>query len=96
MGELLDSSEQENHDQIVGKTSKKSLKMPFWDIFRTGFAYLVAALFGNPVQHMPVTILGNGRDAVSRVLLRKRDLTEFCGKLGEFCKKLGEFALAHT
>ena len=30
-----------------------------------------------------------------RVLLRKRELTEFCAKLGEFCEKLGEFALAH-
>ena len=35
--------------------------------------------------------LGNGRNTVSRVLFRKRELTEFCGKLGEFCEKLGEF-----
>ena len=40
--------------------------------------------------------LGNGRNTVSRVLFRKRELTEFCGKLGEFCQKLGEFAFAHT
>ena len=39
--------------------------------------------------------LGNGRNTVSRVLFRKRELTEFCGKLGELCVKLGEFALAH-
>ena len=39
--------------------------------------------------------LGNGRNPVSRVLSRRRELTEFCGKLGEFCEKLGEFALAH-
>ena len=39
--------------------------------------------------------LGNGRNAVSRLLSRKRELAEFCGKLGEFCEKLGEFALAH-
>ena len=39
--------------------------------------------------------LGNGRNTVSSVLFRKRELTEFCGKLGEFCEKLGEFALAH-
>ena len=39
--------------------------------------------------------LGNGRNTVSRVLLEKRELTEFCGKLGEFGDKLGEFALAH-
>ena len=33
---------------------------------------------------------------VSGVLFRKRELTEFCGKLGGFCEKLGElFALAH-
>ena len=36
----------------------------------------------------------NGRNTVSRVLFRKRELTEFCGKLGEFWEKLGEFALA--
>ena len=29
------------------------------------------------------------------VLFRRRELTEFCGKLGEFCEKLGEFAFAH-
>ena len=29
--------------------------------------------------------LGNGRNAVSRVLFRKRELTEFCSKLGELC-----------
>ena len=39
--------------------------------------------------------VGNGQYAVSRVLFRKRELTEFCAKLGEFCEKLGEFALAH-
>ena len=39
--------------------------------------------------------LGNGQNTVSRVLFRKRELTEFYGKLGEFCKKLGEFAFTH-
>ena len=39
--------------------------------------------------------LGNGRNTVSRVLSRKRELTEFCCKLGEFREKLGEFALAY-
>ena len=34
-------------------------------------------------------------NTVSRVLFRKRELTEYCGKLGEFCEKLGDFALAH-
>ena len=43
-----------------------------------------------------MAFLGNGRNTVSRVVLfRKRELTEFCGKLGEFCEKLGEFASAH-
>ena len=42
-----------------------------------------------------VLTLGNGRNTVSRVLFRRRELTEFYGKLGEFCEKLGEFALAH-
>ena len=36
--------------------------------------------------------MGNGQNTVSRVLFRRRELTEFCGKLGEFCEKLGEFA----
>ena len=40
-------------------------------------------------------MLGNGRNTVSRVLFRKRELTEFCGKLGEFCEKLSEFAVTH-
>ena len=35
--------------------------------------------------------VGNGRNTVSRVLFRNRELTEFCGKLGEFCE-----TLAHT
>ena len=35
--------------------------------------------------------VGNGRNTVSRVLFRKRELTEFCGKLGRFCEELGEF-----
>ena len=39
--------------------------------------------------------LGIGRNTVSRVLFRRRELTEFCGKLGEFRVKLGEFVLAH-
>ena len=37
-----------------------------------------------------------GRNTVSRVLFRKRELTEFCSKSGEFCEKLGELALAHN
>ena len=37
-------------------------------------------------------LLGNGWNTVLRALLRKRGLTQFCGKLGEFCQKLGEFA----
>ena len=42
-----------------------------------------------------LTIIGIGRNTVSRVLFRRRELTEFCGKLGEFCQKLGELAFAH-
>ena len=37
--------------------------------------------------------MGNGRNTVSRVLFRRRELTEFCGKLGEFCEKLGELCV---
>ena len=43
----------------------------------------------------PFGELGNGRNTVSRVLFRRRELTEFYGKLGEFCDPHGEFALAH-
>ena len=39
--------------------------------------------------------MGNGRNTVSRVLFRRRELTEFWGKLGEFWEKLGEFAFAY-
>ena len=41
--------------------------------------------------------LGNGRSTVSRVLFRRRELTEFSklGKLGEFCEELGEFVFTH-
>ena len=49
---------------------------------------------GRPVI-LAMDLLGNGRNTVSRVLFRRRELTELCGKLGEFCEKLGEFALAH-
>ena len=40
--------------------------------------------------------MGNGQNTVARVLFRKRELIEFCGKLGEFCEKPGEFTLADT
>ena len=40
--------------------------------------------------------LGNGQNTVSRVLFRKRELTEFLGELCEFFDKLGELAFAHT
>ena len=43
----------------------------------------------------PWVSLGNGRNTVSRVLFRRRELTEFCGKLDEFCEEHGESALAH-
>ena len=42
-----------------------------------------------------LVVIGNGRNTVSRVLFRRRELTEFWGKLGEFCEKLGEFAFTH-
>ena len=35
------------------------------------------------------------RNAVSRALLRKRELYELCGKRGEICEEVSEFALAH-
>ena len=31
--------------------------------------------------------LKNGWSAISGALFRKRELTEFCGRLGEFCEK---------
>ena len=61
-------------------------RLPLFVIF--SFQWLASAL--------ATPFLGNGWNTVSRVLIPKRELTEFCGKLGEFCeKKLGEFALAH-
>ena len=68
-----------------------------FDIFRGR----LGSFFGSSKSHffVPFRIetLGNGRNTVSRVLFRRRELTEpeFWGKLGEFCTKLGEFALAH-
>ena len=54
---------------------------------------------GPGLKHLKLRValgnLGNGRNTVSRVLFRTRELTEFCGKLGEFCEKLGEFAFTH-
>ena len=46
----------------------------------------------------PFWTTGFPHDAFSALLTpsEKRELTEFCGKLGEFCEKLGEFALAHS
>ena len=41
-------------------------------------------------------VIGNRRTTVSRVLFRKRELTEFCGKLSEFCDNLGEFGLVQN
>ena len=37
----------------------------------------------------------NQAEYVSRILFRKRELTEFCGNLGEFGEELGEFAFTH-
>ena len=48
-----------------------------------------------PKDFAKVSFIGNGRNTVSRVLFRRRELTEFCGKLGDFCEKLGEFAISH-
>ena len=46
------------------------------------------------VSQYLATNIGNGRNTVSKVLFQKRELTEFCGKLGEFCEKIGEFTFA--
>ena len=47
-----------------------------------------------PALKFSFPCLGNGWITVSRVLFRKRELNELCGKLGESCEKLGEVALA--
>ena len=39
--------------------------------------------------------LGNGRNTVSRLPFRKRELTEFCAELAEFSEELSEVAFAH-
>ena len=46
-------------------------------------------------MHYMFGMLGNRRNTVSRVLIRKRELTEFCGKLGELCKNSVSY-LWHT
>ena len=50
---------------------------------------------GGKFREFALAYIGNGRNTVSRVLFRTKELTEFWGKLGEFCEKLGEFALSH-
>ena len=61
------------------------------------YVYIVFAdsNWGNVLGILDKSNLGNGWNTVSRVLFRKRELTEFCDKLGYFYEKLGEFALAH-
>ena len=58
---------------------------------KIGKAECTSALLGADLNKHT---LGNGRNTVSRVLFRKREVT--LGKLGEFCERLGEFAFAHT
>ena len=41
-------------------------------------------------------LIGNGRNTVSRVLFRKRELTEFGSRLSEFWKKNSVTSLGHT
>ena len=56
----------------------------------------LASTSSHPCLLQEKPMIGNGRNTVSRALFRKRELTEFCSKLGEFWeKKLDEFALAH-
>ena len=67
MGKSLDSPEKGNVDKMSEKYRKnvrkmsencpEGLKTQFSDIFWTIFAFLVDALFGDPVQCSPVTIL---------------------------------------
>ena len=40
---------------------------------------------GDGTENVISCCIGNGRNTVSRVLFRRRELTEFWGKLGEFC-----------
>ena len=42
--------------------------------------------FAQTATKLPFSVLLNGRNTVSRVLFRKRELTEFCGKLAELCE----------
>ena len=55
------------------------------------------AALQTPLLRTLFPFMGNGQSTVSRVLFRKRKLTEFCAKLGKFCEGLDDFdfALAH-
>ena len=63
-------------------------------LFRVPRSRFDVTLLGKSTN-MLQKVVGNGRNTVSRVLFRKRELTEILGKLGEFRAKLGEFALPH-
>ena len=70
------------------------------DIFKQEYAFrawgnVFVSFFRSSENDYFVDLLANRRNTVSRALFRRKELTEFCGKLGEFCEKLGEFAFAH-
>ena len=81
-------------NQDVGKGGLSLRGVAFMTVLAVLKVLAVSVMTATSFKRNP-PLLGNGRNTVSRVLFRKIELTEFCGKLGEFCEKLGEFALAH-
>ena len=65
------------------------------DWFATNLSSLLSSYTGDCTIFALSGIAEHGWNAVSRVLFQRRELTEFCGKLGEFCQELAEFAFAH-
>ena len=87
--------------RLVSAAALMSTAAPFYtnSLPQTSRTFLIFSVRPPKIKISPLFSfcgkLGNGRNTVSRVLFRRRELTEFWGKLGEFCEKLGEFALAH-
>ena len=76
------SSKLSTVSQTAPTASKRSLRQ------KKSLHQLLLSIFQANFRHR--------RNSVSRALFRKRELTEFLGRLGELCQKnLSEFALAH-
>ena len=68
--------------------AKLPLKMPIKRAMRESSGLQSFGGVGGASLFGEINLGSNGRNAVSRVLFRRREL-------GEFCDKLGEFAFTH-